>query len=78
MIEENVDVIGEFRDGSLNKGQFEEIMDSIRTNQDYLDRETYNSLLQSSKQEGVSTLTKHQFVQCREYALFEATGVTRD
>ena len=79
MTKENLDeVIGTFSDGELTKGKFRELMHKIKTNEDYLDNKTYNSLFQKATDEGMKVLTIYEFVRCREHAIFISTGVTRD
>lgn len=78
MTKENLDeVIIEAKDGSLTKREWSELMKKIRENQNYLSFKEHDRLA-SLAQENPRALTKLQYVQCYESALFRATGVTRE
>lgn len=72
------DVICELSDGHLTKREFGELMRKVRTNKDYLNPSEYRRLYAQAERAGLRSMTEYQFVQCREAAMFEATGVTRE
>jgi hypothetical protein len=78
MAKENLETLGEFKDGPLTGSNYSELMREIRRKKDYLDHSDYLSLFEQFEKEGPMAMTKYQFVQCQESAIFEASGVTRD
>ena len=79
MTKPNLDeVVGEFKDGKLTREEYSTIMSQVRDKRDYLTPKEHDRLAELAEEQGIRVLTKYQFVQCYESAIFRATGVTRD
>ena len=77
--DKNLDkVIGTFKDGDLTGREYKQLMGSLQQKGGYLPNKEHDRLVALAEQEGIEVLTKYQFVQCRESAIFRMTGVTRE
>lgn len=63
------EIIGNFSDGSLTKREFQKLMKQVGTNRDYIGSTDAHRLIGLLEKEGAGSLTKYQFVQCREAAI---------
>ena len=72
------EVIATFKDGTLTRNEYANIMKDIRKNENYMDIKTYKGLVRLTQAQGLRAITKLEYVQCQEVAIFRATGVTRD
>tara|TARA_Y100000310_G_scaffold272895_1_gene288112 strand:- start:1448 stop:1687 length:240 start_codon:yes stop_codon:yes gene_type:complete len=72
------EIIATFKDGILTRGEYTDLMQNIRLNKNYLSIREHERLAKLAEQQGLKSLTKMQYVQCQEIAIFRATGVTRD
>ena len=77
MTENLEEVIGEAKDGKITKREWSNIMRDVRDREDYLSDSEHVRLVELAQRNPLA-LTKRQYVQCYEAALFEVTGVTRD
>ena len=78
MTEENLDeVLIRAKDGPLTKREWSRLMDEVTKNRNYLSFKEHERLV-SLAQTNPQALTKLQYVQCYESALFRSIGVTRD
>jgi len=71
-------VVGVFKDGELNLREYNELIQTIRNQKDYLSLKDAYELSRKFRKKGAGAVTKRQYAQCREALLFAATGTTRD